>query len=165
MHENFRAACLARRLLEDDGEWVSCPTEVVRISTGASLRILFVSAIVHGEVMEPHMLWEQFCTDICDDLLRRLHDRFPNIPPDFVDPHINYGLYMIAQGLWSRGLCATCDFLLPLPACSLTYRASSCRHQLISVSRDLSFTASLSPMICSAFVVVVTYTPSDPASA
>jgi len=52
-HPTFRAACLAAGLLEDDNRWVSCFTDAAVWQTGYALRRLFVTALLHGDVVSP----------------------------------------------------------------------------------------------------------------
>lgn len=112
VHSTFKAACLARRLLDDDGEWISCFTEAVQFSSGKALRSLFVTACTHEGIVDAPALWNRFRADICDDLPRRMVD-FPAVPADFDEPHADYGLYLIAQELQNYGK-TLADFELPL---------------------------------------------------
>jgi len=113
LHPTYRSACTALRLLEDDGEWVSCFIEAVRFSTGSSLRSLFVIALMHSDLADPCALWNRFRVDLCDDLPRRMHE-FSFIPIDFEDSHLDYGLYLIAKAL-QRHDKTLADFSLPAP--------------------------------------------------
>lgn len=102
VHPTFQAACVARGLLDDDSEWISCFTEAVTFSSGYFLQTLFGTALVHGHVSDPIALWEQFANDICDDLphgLRSLTD----VPNNLIDPHLDYGLYLLDEVLAGMG--------------------------------------------------------------
>ena len=44
-HESFKSACIARGLLENDGEWKLCLQEAALIQTGVQLRQLFVTLL------------------------------------------------------------------------------------------------------------------------
>ena len=72
LHPTFQAACIARGLLEDDRDWVICFEEATLWQTGKQLRVLFSTALVFSCVSDLKALWEQFCTNICDDLTYRL---------------------------------------------------------------------------------------------
>jgi hypothetical protein len=58
-YPTFQAACLAKGLLEDDQEWINCFTEAVIFSSGYTLRMLFVTALLYGEITDPSGLWSQ----------------------------------------------------------------------------------------------------------
>ena len=83
---------------------------------GSCLRSLFVSALVFGDLTEPLALWQRFGPDICDDLPHRIEREVTGvtIPPDFTDPHLDYGLFLIAADLqrYERSLAG---FGLPEP--------------------------------------------------
>ncbi|PPQ82287.1 hypothetical protein CVT25_008437 [Psilocybe cyanescens] len=68
----FYAACLARGLLEDDGEWRLCLQEACEMQTGTRLRHLFATLLLFGELAQPNTLWNEFRNHICDDLEWRL---------------------------------------------------------------------------------------------
>jgi hypothetical protein len=50
VHPTFKAACLARGLLQDDAEWDQCLSEAVGVQLPRSLRQLFVSQPYFGQV-------------------------------------------------------------------------------------------------------------------
>jgi len=56
----YQQACLALGLLEDNREWIQCFQETVVYATGAALRTLFATAIMYGNIYDPHDLWLQF---------------------------------------------------------------------------------------------------------
>ena len=66
-------------------------------TSGRGLCSLFMNALIHGEVADPPALWELFKEHICDDLPHRL--RYERMPEDLGNPHLDYGLYLIAQDL------------------------------------------------------------------
>ena len=51
VHASFRDACLARGLLEDDGEWRQCLHEASVMQTGTRLRYLFAMLLLFCIVM------------------------------------------------------------------------------------------------------------------
>lgn len=53
VHPTFRQACLARGLLEDDGEWRLCLAEAADLQTGWTLRQLFTSILLHCQPTHP----------------------------------------------------------------------------------------------------------------
>lgn len=86
-------ACLARGLLEDNGEWSQCLAEASQMQTGTSLRHLFTTILLFCTPSEPNHLWEQYRTHICDDFHYRL--RTLGINNASTDDVYNYGLYLI----------------------------------------------------------------------
>jgi hypothetical protein len=73
LHPSFHAACLARGLLENDDEWRQCLLKASLTHVGESLRRLFSLILRHCQPSEPHVLWEEFKDNLCDDLGRREH--------------------------------------------------------------------------------------------
>ena len=113
IYPTFKAACSARGLLEDDQEWIACFTEAIKFASGHALRSLFGLALVHGSVTDPCALWGQFCDSICDDLPNRLKG-INDIPSNLLNPHLDYGLYLLNQVLLDLGK-HLADFYLPIP--------------------------------------------------
>ena len=68
LHPNFEAACRARGLLEDDGEWRACLQEAAEMQTGVRLRHLFITLLLFCEPSSPANLWSEFRASICEDL-------------------------------------------------------------------------------------------------
>ena len=101
LHPTFKAACLARGLLEDDGEWKKCLQEAGDMHTGHQLRTLFVTLLLHCHPSLPHVLWNQFRVKICDDLSHRLTARGRINPTD--DDVFDYGLHLIETALMQAG--------------------------------------------------------------
>jgi hypothetical protein len=104
LYPTFHAACLARGLLENDDEWRQCLSEASLTHVGESLRHLFSLILRHCQPSEPHVLWEQFQDNLCDDLdhrLRRARDILTDIPPDEV---YDFGLFLIDQNLRQHGM-------------------------------------------------------------
>ena len=59
IHPTFKAACLARGLLEDDAEWIQCLREAADMQTGSQLRSLFATLLLHCHPTTPGDLWNQ----------------------------------------------------------------------------------------------------------
>ena len=64
----FCDACLAKGLLQDDGEWNICLAEVAESQSEYQLRYCFTSLLLFSTPAEPERLWSTFCNEICDDL-------------------------------------------------------------------------------------------------
>lgn len=102
VHPTYKAACLARGLLEDDGEWNLCLTEAGEMQTGSQLRSLFAHILLHCQPAEPSVLWAQHKDKICDDLQHRLITKH-NIAEPTNDQIYDYGLYLLDQILLKFG--------------------------------------------------------------
>jgi hypothetical protein len=100
-HPTFHAACIARGLLEDDGEWNQCLAEASQMQTGTRLRHLFATILLFCTPSQPHQLWQQYRTYICDDLRYRLRTLGINNACD--EDVYDYGLYMIDHILHESG--------------------------------------------------------------
>ena len=92
-YPTFHEACLARGLLEDDGEWNQCLAEACLMQTGTRLRHLFTTILLFCTPSEPDRLWHQYRIHICDDLSYRLHTLGFQNPSD--DDIYDYGLHLI----------------------------------------------------------------------
>ena len=55
-HGTYQAACIARGLLEDDGEWKHCLTDAAVFKTGRQLRYLFVTILHDCTPSHPEIL-------------------------------------------------------------------------------------------------------------
>ena len=95
VYPTFHDACLARGLLEDDGEWAPCLQDASAMQTGKQLRALFAVILRDCLPAQPAILWMQFRQHICDDLKYAL-SRI-NIPDASEDQVYDYGLYLIDQ--------------------------------------------------------------------
>jgi hypothetical protein len=101
-YPTFRDACLARGLLEDDGEWRQCLEEAAFMQTGTQLRQLFAMLLVFCQPSRPEDLWARYATSICDDLRRRLMRH--NVA-DLSDETIqDYGLFLLNDLLHEYGM-------------------------------------------------------------
>jgi hypothetical protein len=110
-YPTFQDACIVLGLLEDDKEWIDCFMEAVLFSSGKALRMLFVTALLYGNVTDPLSLWIRFRQHICDDLTHRLQQQ-QIIINDMENPHHDYGLFLIYEVLADNGKTLT-DFRLP----------------------------------------------------
>jgi hypothetical protein len=96
-YPTFREACLARGLLEDDGEWRQCLLEASAMQTGERLRDLFVTLLLFCSPAKPEQLWDEFREHICDDLGYRLRCSGHQDPQEH--EIFDYGLWLIEQKL------------------------------------------------------------------
>ncbi|CEL62802.1 hypothetical protein RSOLAG1IB_12576 [Rhizoctonia solani AG-1 IB] len=103
VYNTYRECCIARGLLEDDGEWHSCLQEAGVIKTGVQLRKLFVIILTMGQPTSPMRLWNTHKSNICSDLQYRLRQR---LGPDQViteEDTYDYGLYLVQQLIEESG--------------------------------------------------------------
>ena len=118
IHTTFKGACIALRLLEDDGEWIAMFRDGQEFMTGHALRHLFAMALQHTTISNPLQIWYQFGNSFCDDLSHRLRTGRVIIPVegDSMDNELSldYGLYHIQQLLNEYGK-SLAEFGLPEP--------------------------------------------------
>ena len=101
-YNTYKEACFALGLLEDDQEWSQCLQEASQMQTGYTLRMLFATILFHCNPTSPGVLWEQFKHHICDDLLVKLNNLFPNHHFN-QDQVYDYGLHLIDHILHNWG--------------------------------------------------------------
>lgn len=97
----FHAACIARGLLEDDGEWRLCLQEACEMQTGTRVRHLFSTFLLFGPPAQPELLWNNFRHLICDDLGHRLQAMEIQNPTD--EDIYDYGLFLLNKILGDSG--------------------------------------------------------------
>ena len=101
-YNTFKEACFALGLLADDQEWIQCLGEAGQMQTGYTLRMLFATIVYYCNPTSPGNLWDQFRHNICDDLLYKLTQLFPN--RDFHENEVyDYGLHLIDNILRNLG--------------------------------------------------------------
>ena len=100
-YPTFHAACVARGLLEDDGEWNQCLAEASLVQTGTRLRHLFTTILLFCSPSQPDRLWMEHRQHICDDLSFRL--RTLGITNASDDDVYDYGLYILDDILKESG--------------------------------------------------------------
>jgi len=69
IHGTFKAACIARGLLEDDNEWNVCLREAATFATGSRFRSLFAMILKVCGPAQPALLWETYKEDASDDVV------------------------------------------------------------------------------------------------
>ena len=95
LYDSIREACLARGLLEDDGEWRRSLDEAKHFQTGFILRALFVVILRDCLPADPPALWHAYKEFICDDLSRSLaRSGICNASTELVYDH---GLHLIER--------------------------------------------------------------------
>ena len=113
-YPTFKAACVARGLLEDDSEWKLCLEEASVMRTGYQLRRLFSIILMECSPVDPAALWSQFSMNICDDLQPKIQASF-GISSPTQNQIEDYGLFLINELLEESGKCLAtfhqCRFL------------------------------------------------------
>lgn len=66
--ENFKEACFARGLLEDDREYIAATKEASAWSSGNALRKLFVTMLLFGSIKQPKVVWANTSTLLSEDM-------------------------------------------------------------------------------------------------
>jgi len=78
IYANFKTACFAIGLLENDEQWKNALADATVSGSLSKLRELFAIIIVFCQPSEPQSLGEQFRNDFCEDILHtertRLND-------------------------------------------------------------------------------------------
>jgi hypothetical protein len=87
VHPTFKAACLARGLLQDDDKWDQCLSEDVGVQLPRSLRQLFASLFIFNNVTNPGRLWDRHKGAFTEDFLhqaRRVSDQKASIKEMYI---------------------------------------------------------------------------------
>jgi hypothetical protein len=71
VHPTFKAACLARGLLQDDAESDQCLSEAVGVQLPRSLRQLFASLLIFNNVTNLRRLWNRHKGALAEDFLHQ----------------------------------------------------------------------------------------------
>jgi len=71
VHPTFKAACLARGLLQDDVEWDQCLSEVAGVQVPSSLQQLFASLLIFNNVTNLGRLWDMHKGALTEDFLHQ----------------------------------------------------------------------------------------------
>jgi len=139
-YPSFHEACLARGLLEDDGEWRQCLREAAHMQTGRQLRRLFATILLFCTPSKPNMLWQEFRHHICDDLRHRLIT-FGLPENEITETQIyDYGLYLLDDLLREQGRSLEEWPLMPRPEQrwdQLEQRANSLIAEQLAYSPEL----------------------------
>ncbi|KAF5349437.1 hypothetical protein D9758_014620 [Tetrapyrgos nigripes] len=99
-YSTFHEVCLARGLLENDGEWRRCLAEACEIQTGSQLRQLFATLLQFCSPSQPELLWMEFRDNLCERLHQSLTRMGHQNPSEEVH---DYGLYLLNNTLMQTG--------------------------------------------------------------
>ena len=67
VHPTYKAACIARGLLQDDTEWENCLQEAAVIALPKQIRRLFATLLVFGQPLDPLNLLRTYLDAMSDD--------------------------------------------------------------------------------------------------
>jgi hypothetical protein len=98
-YPTYYAACIARGLAESDQEWFQCFDEAVLFTTGHGLRTLFLTRVRQQLIADPRAIWDRYKESFCDDLARRLTHQSIDFPLPLLEPHLDYGLFLLGCGI------------------------------------------------------------------
>ncbi|XP_057779966.1 uncharacterized protein LOC130998566 [Salvia miltiorrhiza] len=71
LYSNFRDACYASGLLEDDREYIDGIMEASKWALPSALRSLYVTLLASNSMSRPHVVWSSCSKVMSDDILRR----------------------------------------------------------------------------------------------
>ena len=117
----FYEACLARGLLEDNGEWRQCLLEASYMQTGEQLRHLF-ALLLSCTPTWPAQLWIDFRQNICDDL--QAHPRSSGQQTIQDEDIYDYGLWLLNTILLKHRKDLV-SVQMPLPNCDWSTQAGN----------------------------------------
>ena len=165
-YPTYQAACIARGLAENDQEWYQCFDEAILFTPAGGLRTLFLTGLRQRLIADPLTIWDRYKQHFCDDLWRRL-TRSGGFPLPLLDPHYDYGLFLLADGLTDQQQ-SLADHGLP----SFVWDWTS-KHELTSVTDRLqqetllaaTMQAQLNADQLSCFTEIITAIETDPQTA
>ena len=106
-HESFKGACIAWRLLEDDGKWIAMFSDARQFRTGRAFPHVFALALQHTTITHPLAIGQEFREGLCDDLAHLVMTGRVRVPVGGEDMGAglahDYGLYHIQECLNEYG--------------------------------------------------------------
>jgi hypothetical protein len=116
LYDDFRKACLARGLLENDQEWDFCLREAAVHQSGFQLRHLFAMIVCNHDSVSAIELFDRHYNALSDDLSRRLQRLYDITEPTEVQIK-DTGLIMLQDAIFAMDSRRTLQSLgLPLPS-------------------------------------------------
>ncbi|PIA25525.1 hypothetical protein AQUCO_11200032v1 [Aquilegia coerulea] len=125
-YDTFKEACMARGLLDDDGEWNEGLRYAGTWSNASNLRDMFVTMLMFCEVSDPLDMWNKNWENLSDDILykRRKITGNPNLHMT-VEEIKNAALCEIELLLNANNLSLTNFSPMPLPDMSTHYHVNN----------------------------------------
>lgn len=81
LHDDFKSACVALGLLDDDKEFINAITEAADLASGHQLRRLFTTLLAMNTMNNPEVVWESTWKLLADGIVydRRRHLNLPSM--------------------------------------------------------------------------------------
>lgn len=71
LYPDFKGACIAMGLCDDDSQWIQAMEEAVQISHAFVIRELFCNILLHCHPTDPRGIFDQFCNSMREDFVHR----------------------------------------------------------------------------------------------
>jgi hypothetical protein len=97
-YATYQAACIALSLTEDNKEWFYYFDKAKIFTSTKGLRTLFLTSLRQRVITDPLAIWNCYKDSFYNDLLHRLTTTQMSFPLLLLDPHYDYGLYLISEG-------------------------------------------------------------------
>jgi hypothetical protein len=166
-YPTYQAACIARGLAENDQEWYACFAEAALFTSGSGLRTLFLTGLRQRLIADPLEVWNRFKVHFCDDLSHQLSRMLATFPLVLVEPHYDYGLFLLSLGLTDLQQDLT-DVGLPGYIFDWSHahvQAGRTEDRALNMTRAASMQAQLNPDQLNCFQQIVTAITDDPQTA
>ena len=141
IHDNYRSACQALNLLENDQHWDNCINDACETSTPSQIRALFGIILTTCSPSAPTELWEKYKSKMSEDILHRKRLETSDMTFDFTSEIYNYTLVIIEDLCVCMANKPLQDLGMPSP--NRTAAVSTCveldREQSYSTSDLLSY--------------------------
>ena len=81
---------------------MQCFEKASLFAFGKSLRTLFATLLINGEITDAATIWDTFGIYFCDNRSYQLWN-WPNIFEHLINPHHDYGLFLLGELLKESG--------------------------------------------------------------
>lgn len=72
LYPDFKGACIAMGLCDDDSQWIQAMEEAVQISHAFVIReLMFCNILLHCHPTDPRGIFDQFCNSMREDFVHR----------------------------------------------------------------------------------------------
>ena len=66
---------------------------------GHGLRTLFLTGVRQQLIADPRAIWDRYKESFCDDLAHKLTHQSIDFPLPLLEPHLDYGLFLLGRGI------------------------------------------------------------------
>ncbi|XP_062075588.1 uncharacterized protein LOC133779672 [Humulus lupulus] len=162
-YPNFKGACYALGLLDDDKEWIDCLTEAAIWATGKELRHLFVTILIHCQVSDASQIWKSNYIALSEDITSLQRKRFRMNDLKLIEQQVEaYTLFEIESIMLKMGKSLKDIDGMPLPNPSLIRDSGNrlvneeldCDRDQLKILHEKSF-AALNPCQKLAYKAIV----------